>query len=694
MNRRSFFTYLGLSWLSSLAWVFILPHSDKSRLLAQDQKGTVFYVAPNGNDEWSGTQLTATASDGPFATITRARDAIRELKKQQGGKLQQPVTVYLRGGTYFLKETLTLTDEDSGSAEAPITYTAYQNEKPIISGGQPLSGWKSLSLRGKQYWVVDLPEDDWFFRQMWVNGDLRRRSRYPNKGYLPVEAVPDTTQNTPWHEGQNSFVFRQGDLKDWETIDQAEVVVMSRWTESRLPVKKIDTNDRLITFDKNSVMKIDPGNSSSPGAGIYYIENVLEILDTPGEWFLNRDEGRLYYLPIPGEDINTLEAIAPILPVLVELIADPQQDKNIAYLSFEKITFAHAQWYSDRKLAGIDTNDDISGFGQSAIGVPGTIRAIGVRYCTWRNCTVAHTGNYGIEFYGTCFFNQVIGCVIFDLGAGGIKIAAGSNNKIVGSHIYNGGLLFPSAAAIWVGNAANNQIARNYIHDFYASAISVGWTWGYGNSLAKNNIIELNHIHHIGLRSDGDGPILNDKGAIYTLGIQPGTIIRSNLIYDIDAYNYGGWGIYLDEGSSQILVEGNLVHRTRDGGFHQNAGKDNIIRNNVFAFGKVAQIRRSSNENHLSFTFERNIVYWGEGKLLEGKWDNMKYSFDRNIYWHVGGGKITFNNLPLSQWQKLGMDKNSLIANPLFVAPQTGNFQLQSRSPALKLGFNPLASLQ
>jgi len=149
------------------------------------QKEIAFYVAPNGNDSWSG-MLPApnkAKTDGPFATLQRAVEAIRKLKQQQGGKLKQPVTVYLRGGTYFLGQPIVLTPEDSGNPQAPITFRAYRNEKAIISGGRRITNWKRKTVNGKPALVAELPEvreGKWFFRLLRVGNDWAIRARHPN----------------------------------------------------------------------------------------------------------------------------------------------------------------------------------------------------------------------------------------------------------------------------------------------------------------------------------------------------------------------------------------------------------------------------------------------------------------------------------------------------------------------------------
>jgi hypothetical protein len=663
----------------------------KSQSLAQAPtdplQPVVFYVASSGNDAWTGKQATPNSAntDGPFATIARARNAIRELKRQQGGVLKQPVTVFLRGGTYFIAEPLVFTPEDSGTADSPIAYAAYQDEKPIISGGRRIAGWKTVTRDGKQVWAADLPEvkaGKWFFRQLWVNGERRTRARHPNKGYFKVAEVPDATAQTPWHQGQRRFKYREGDLSNWKTVQQAEVVVTSLWAESRLPVAGVDESQRIINFGKASVFQLYPES-------LYYIEHAWELLDAPGEWYLDKDTGTLYYIPMPDEGPEDVEAIAPVLPRLLELQGNQAVGQFIDYLSFRGLTFYHTEWQLPA---------DASGYALAAIGVPGAIYGQGIRSCTWDKCEIAHISNYGIELYNGCYENRIFNCKLFDLGAGGIKIGDGTHStEIRKCSIYKGGCIFHNAAGIILTETPKNKVYKNLIYDFYYTAISTGWVWGYGASKSKENIIELNHIHHIGQLSNGDGPILNELAGIYILGQQPGTIIRSNIIHNITALGSAGlngtpsgMGFFLDEGVSYLIIENNLVYQT-DISFHLHYGKENIVRNNIFALGNAVQISRIAQERHLSFTLERNIIYWRDGQLLAGNWSDSNFALERNLYWRLGGGEIRFKDLSWDAWRAKGIDKNSMLADPLFVAPERGDFRLKPNSPAFKLGFQPIA---
>ena len=179
-------------------------------------------------------------------------------------------------------------------------------------------------------------------------------------------------------------------------------------------------------------------------------------------------------------------------------------------------------------------------------------------------------------------------------------------------------------------------------------------------------------------------------GGIYTLGVQPGTIIRNNIIHDVSAFTYGGWGIYPDEGSSNILIENNIVYNCKSAGFHQHYGRDNIVRNNIFAFNRENQIMRTKAEPHNSFTMEDNIVYFDQGKLLGTNWSGNGFKLNDNVYWDTRGKDIAFAGRPFAAWQAQGEDQQSVIADPLFENASRFDFRLKADSPAIKMGFKPI----
>ena len=238
---------------------------------------------------------------------------------------------------------------------------------------------------------------------------------------------------------------------------------------------------------------------------------------------------------------------------------------------------------------------------------------------------------------------------------------------------------------MWVGHSPHNVIRHNDVYDLYYSAFSLGWVWGYGPSRAHHNEVAFNHAHHIGQR------VLSDMGCIYTLGISPGTTIHDNHFHDVISYDYGGWGLYTDEGSTGIEMKNNLVYRCSRGGFHQHYGKENRIENNIFAYGGEHQIQRTRTEEHTSFFFERNIVFWdNDSPLFGSNWKDNNFKLDNNLYWHAGKPIKFPGDLSFEQWQaERDQDVHSLIADPGFVDPANDDFHSQPDSPALKLGFEP-----
>jgi len=643
--------------------------------------GAVLYVSPEGNDAWTGALAAPNAdrTDGPFATPARARDAVRALKAQ--GPLAAPVTVLFRGGTYYLEAPLVFAAGDSGTEACPVTYAAFEGERPVLSGGRPVTGWRREE---GDRWVADVPgvkEGSWYFRQLFVGGARRDRPRLPKDGFYRIAKFPG---GSDYRVPSDQFQFAGDDIRaDWANLADVEVVALHFWVDVHLPVARVESATRTVFFTRKSRRRLSDDFSANPAR--YYVENVREALDRPGEWYLDRSTGRLTYLAMPGEDPSAAGAVAPRLEHLVRFEGRPADGAFVEHIRLRGLGLAHNEW---------NLPPDDAGDLQAAVAVPGAIYLSGARHCRIEGCTLAGLGTYAVELAEGCRDVRVVGCRMTDLGGGGVKISGGeaaasepwrtAGNAVTDNHIYDGGKIWMSAVGILLRHAADNTIAHNHIHDLYYTGISVGWVWGYHPSAATGNRIEANHIHHIGRG------LLSDMGGIYTLGPSPGTVLAGNVIHDVESYGYGGWGIYTDEGSTAILIENNIVYRTKTGGFHQHYGKENVVRNNIFAFSRTDQIQRSRAEPHLSFTFERNIVYWTEGVLLGKNWKDEQFRTDYNCYWNAAGAPVTFTGLSLEEWRKRGHDVHSVVADPLFVDPERGDFRLKPGSPALKLGFQPI----
>ena len=642
-------------------------------------KSITLYVATNGNDGWSGRfdKPARDSRDGPLATLSAALKAAR-IARQNSQQTFDGVTILLRGGTYSITQPIVVGVEDSGDAQRPFTIAAYRNETPVLSGGRRIVGWKKVE--GKSgWWQAAVPEakDGWNFRQLFVNGKRKQRARSPNNGYFLAEGEYLALDPV-------KFKYRNGDLKkEWAGHD-VELIALHKWIDLRQHIRDLDEAGRVVTLSGNIAQHVKEPNAR------YYLENAPDALDEPGEWRLDRKTGVVTYLAETGEDLARAEVVAPVLSSgLIRFEGDFTERKPVQHVVLRGLTFAYTDWT-------LPENGYLDS--QAAVHVRGDVLAEGAADCAIENCLFAHLGGYALELGKGCQRWRVVASEIYDIGAGGIRVGEPAKRTeafemnrghiIEDNHLHQLGRVYAPAVGVIVFQSGQNTIAHNHIHDLYYTAISVGWNWGYQETPCRDNVIEFNHLHDV-----GQG-VLSDMGGIYTLGIQKGTVLRNNLIHDVRSYSYGGWGLYTDEGSTDIVLENNVVYRCKSAGFHQHYGRDNIIRNNIFAFGAESQLMRTREEEHLSFVFTNNIVYFDSGTLLGSNWKNNHFRMDHNIYWDARPGAtpaaLKFAGATLDEWRQRGHDQHSLIADPLFAGPKAFDFRLARNSPARKLGFRPI----
>lgn len=648
------------------------------------------YVSPDGNDNWTGTQPAPApeGDDGPLATLQGARDALRRMKGL--GPISEQVRVMVRQGVYHVEEPLVFGPEDSGGPDAPIFYEAYPGETPVIHGGRAVTGWRQEG----NLWVADIPEG-WDFSALWVNGKRRQPARTPNPAHEAGDEPADTDffyaagpvieKGADGKEAKSAtkFQYREGDLQAWPSLKDATVVVFHSWATSIHRVKNLDTENRIIEFTGPARWHFAYWRPDQ----WYFIEHLFEGLDQPGEWFFDRAERKLFYMPTRDEDMATAEVIVPVAKQLVRLEGQPSEGRFVENLTFRGLRFHYTEYTIEP-----EGHSD----GQAAYSVPATFEAVGARNCVIDRCEIAHTGNYAVWFRTGCTDNLIQMTECFDLGAGGVRIGEGGSptieanavlrNKVDNCFLHDGGRIFRSAIGVWIGRSSHNTISHNEICDFRYTGVSIGWSWGYDESSANNNILEFNHIHHCGHGQ------LSDMGAVYTLGVSPGTVLRYNVMHDImsNPKVSGGWGIYFDEGSTGILAEKNVVYNTLTGTLHQHYGKENKVINNVLAYSHREQLIRSREEEHISFFFERNIVLLNNGRLLGSNWKNGQYRLDRNVYWDTSGVDVDFAGRTFEEWQAEGNDQNSGIVDPQFENPEQADFRLKPNSPPLKMGIESI----
>ena len=651
-------------------------------------EAVTLYIAPGGHDSWSGTlgKPNANRTDGPLASLVTARNVLRAIRKQT--PLSESVHVMIADGEYPLTEPVVFEPQDSGTETCPIIYQAAPGARPVFTGGKVITGFKPGP---NNVWTTHIPEvatNQWYFEQLFVDGRRAIRARSPNKFYYhtnrPVTSGVDPLTGKPATLDRRAFLAHAGNIKPWANLNDIILTAYHSWAVSRL---------RLAFVDPKTGMVVTTGPARWPFMHWqtnqrYHLENAKAFLDAPGEWHLARD-GTLSYLPLPSQDMTKARVIAPRTEQFIHFKGDASEGQFVEHIMLKGLSFQHSQYITPHEGYASP---------QAASNIPATIMADDARNIRIENCEIAHTGIYGIWFRKGCSHCRIQQCYLYDLGAGGIRIgprsippkeSAQTKQITVDNNIlYTGGQIFLGAVGIWIGHSHHNTITHNDISNFYYTGISAGWQWGYTDSLAHHNTIAYNHIHHIGKG------VLSDMGGVYTLGPSPGTIIHHNKIHDVYSYDYGGWGLYNDEGSSGIVLENNLVYNVKTGGYHQHYGRNNLVRNNVFAFSQEGQLQRTKSEEHLAFTFENNIVYWNQGWLLTAEWQDLNFLLRSNLYFNASGKPVTFGKRTWDQWQAAGQDKGSINADPLFVDADNFDFRLKPESPAQKIGFKPFDTTQ
>ncbi len=567
-----------------------------------------FYVASGGSDDNAGTV------DQPFATLTRARDAVR---KRIAAGLKGGVTVLIRGGTYELSETLAFGPEDSGTEEHAVTYAAYPGEQVVVSGGRRISGWKQGDGGTWTARVSGVKEGEWYFRHLFVNGRRATRARTPNV----VDDNPHwqlTGATLSADLASYTLTIAPQRLGAWTNVADMEIMVAGNWAINRKRIAAVDRTSGTITL---APPHASGGNAIRPGPGRWcYFENAPELLDLAGEWYLDRATGVLSYLPREGDDLSTAEVVAPALGRLIEVTGTP--DQSVRNLHFQGLSLQYAGWQLPKHgYSGIQACHFRGG---RNLPVPrqsrGFSRTIGKRPwaripaavcfnfaegCSVRDGTIAQVGGCGIELVDSCRNNVVEGNHIYDVSGNGIMLGGPfeedrvpRGDRIANNYVHACGVEYYGAIGIWVGFADGAQVAHNLLHDLPYGGISVGWQWDPRPTPCKNNVVERNHVYDV-------MKALCDAGCIYTLGFQGGTVIRGNHLHDVKrslfAQGAPNNGMFIDQGSKGYLFERNVIYNVpaaRNSAqfvrFNQCARDWHTWRDNHF--GKEADVKESGKE--------------------------------------------------------------------------------------------------
>ncbi|WP_158560401.1 Ig-like domain-containing protein [Paenibacillus contaminans] len=671
-------------WMTFLLMCGILPPTLLFPNAAQAAEQTAFYVSPiDGSDSNPGT-LTQ-----PFATIQKAREAVRNVNSSMTGD----IAVYLRGGNYYLDSTISLDERDSGSNGYQVVYRNYPGEEPKIYGGKPVAGWQPY--QGNIYKVH--VGTDWKFYTL-IEGEERSvMARYPNQGYQTVKTMDAGSPKT-------KFGFADGDIPNITNPKDLQVFVWPggisgtwNWITNTLNVQTLDYINRSVTV--NGVASYELGAGTR-----YYLQGALELLDSPGEFYLDKTAGDLYYWP-RGQSLDRV--IVPKVQRIFEV-------KGTAESSL-----AHDIRFEGLAIMGADAAEALPGDAKhAAVYVENAIRI------EVRNNKIHDTGLMGVFLNNYAQDNVIYGNLVYNTGFTGIRMIGpqtlryiNKNNTVENNHIYNTGILQGDGAGITMNLSGDNRIVHNRIHDNPRFAISFGTGWYSAflgktidgvlvtnNNLsdflhARNNLVAYNELFDA-MKDSQDG------GVIYTAGTGPGNVIRNNRLHDNNIGIHFGMGIYLDTNSDQVKVADNIIDNNQwnGAGIFSTAimvsGFNDIVENNIVADNNIASSGSAITPYNANqkLTVARNIVFnndQNEGSLYSfNSWnDSVFASTDYNLFYN-DSGKYTIKGWPIdsqySVWRSTRYDRHSITENPQFMSPQTGDYRLRYDSPAYAQGIRDI----
>ena len=707
-----------------------------------------FYVSVEGNDAAKGSLSE------PFATIPKAVTAVRELRKAGNGK---PATIYLRGGRHQLNETLILGIEDGlpkstqpasfeefGAGElavAQLAFTAYLDEKPVISGGMPVIGWKlpeavpsDLPSQAKgKVWVADIPEGLQTFYTLYDAKGRLNRSRA--EGFVP------TKMGT-----KKEVYFPEGKLKNWDNLKDVELNIRpSRaWAINMLPMESVDEENKVATTKVSATYQMGElqhwvhtkdGNSA-------WVENTIEALDEPGEWVINTTTRKVYLWPKnPSKNGAPQGILAPTTNELIRVEGsidyDGAKDEAVSGISFSGITFTECDrkaWTNDKERLGWGMQHDWDMFDKPTA----MLRFRGAENCEVINCTFKNSGGSGVRFDLYAQKNKVENCEFAHLGEAGILLAgygAGTkdvnhHNSIINNHIHHFSEITWHSPGIWAWQSGYNHIANNYIHHSgYASVLVTNrvepnralngeggrtvrrheiskdlvksskenyenWKQREKYNHSRHNVVELNEITHA-------VQLLSDGNCIYVSGAGTGNIVRYNYLHDNLEHSMPA-PIRCDDDQHETLIYGNVLYNNYafSAGI-ASKGVNDIINNFIVAprvaprFGYISfewvPVAGSKVYNNIIIPHaDGGNAYIDRPRKDQTRNlpDMTKTKMDSNLYYHAPDA--TWMDAHFIKMRAVGSEKASLFADPMFVDPANGDFSFKEGSPALKLGIKPL----
>jgi hypothetical protein len=511
------------------------------------------YVSPTGQDTGTGTAAN------PLRTLQAARDHVRTVSQNTQGDIH----VDLLSGTYPLTSTFALTAQDSGTNGHRIVYEAAPGAHPVVSGGSQVTGW-TLADPATGAYKAHVGSID--TRQLYVNGELETRAR---GGKNPAGFTKTST----------GYTITDTSMDNWKNQSGLEVVSAWGWKLMRCPVQSISGNTMTMQQPCWHNANLQQGQEIQNPT---WLENAKELMDTPGEWYLDKSVGDLYYIPKPGQNMATATVTVPGVQDLVDL--NGTVSSPVSNVSFQGITFSYSTWLAPSSSDGLiegqagfrmvgSNNPTFDSTRLNWVKTPGAVNVSYGHGIGFEGNTFTHLGAVGLNLNTGTQGTDITGNVFKEIAATGIQVGGTDvidshpsdtrditkDNTVANNVVTNVADQYNGSVGILAGYTDHTVITHNKVYNLPYSGISVGWGWGLtdaggdtnypGNSgvpiwttptTSKNNVVSDNTISDI-MKSQADG------GAIYTLSANPGGVVSGNYISNVPSPAYGA--IYQDEGS-------------------------------------------------------------------------------------------------------------------------------------------------
>ena len=572
------------------------------------------FVSPDGNRLNTGTIKL------PVQTIPQAQQLIREKKAEFPGL---DIEVIFREGVYNLQETLVIHADEGGGDDFSLTFKAYGDESVVFSGGQAVHDWEFEN----GLWMAqidDVPD----VQQLYVSNLRATRARTPNLGDDPQRWYLDSV-HTVRSRDQDGFlqvdlwVRDQQFLQRFEELSDFEIIIFKDWATFRKQVAACNTqNGRMILSPPFAIFDGNYNGIMAPYVNRFtcYLEGHYDFIDLPGEWAFNKKAGTLYYKPFPGQEPENTEVIIPLKDQLLQLSGN--KDEKVKNVHFQGISFKHASYLlpdygHDGRQACFFYSKGTGLTNQEAL-IEEAILLEWASDCSFIDCKVSHTGANGLFVTTGSKDIKIDAMALEDIGGNSVMIGnsydPGNEDPALvqrvsfsNGKVNHGGRHYQSAVGIWLGFGTDMIISNNEVFDQPYTGISVGWQWNPVPSSSRDNTISDNHIYEV-MKMLGDG------GGIYTLGNQPGSVIRGNRIHDIlrSELNHASPnnGMFIDEGSKGYLVEDNLIYRVSHTCIRGHRASGVQLSNNTFVVDEMAAISHTPPYGNMIFANQDSTIVW------------------------------------------------------------------------------------